>query len=285
MRGTDPGSNHFTNSLSRRLLTCADSAAREAGAILLQWRGRVHPREKSPADLVTEADEAAQQAIEYRLTQEFPDFYFVGEEDSAQTAGATRGTDVARKSNYGWIVDPLDGTTNYVHGMDDFCVSIALRRGGQIMLGVIYDPVRDQLFHAIRGEGAFLSGQRLRVSGATALNQALVAASFSARVLPESPEVQRFLQVLARAQAIRRLGSAALNLAYLADGRLDAYWASSVKLWDVAAGLLCVEEAGGQISSLDGSPLNLDRPCLAVSATSALHADLLRALTLADDGR
>jgi myo-inositol-1(or 4)-monophosphatase len=277
MQTTD-ANDRFPDHLLGGVLDSAESAAREAGAVLLSWRGRVQPREKSPADLVTEADVAAQRTIERRLTAQFPNFYFIGEEGPATARLPTDASPPSARSDCGWIVDPLDGTTNFVHGMDDFCVSVALRYRNEIVAGVIYDPVRDQLFSAGRGRGAYLNGDRLQVSRVAALSDALVAASFAARVPPGSPEVHRFVQVLAHAQAIRRLGSAALNLAYLAAGRLDAYWASSVQLWDVAAGLLCVEEAGGRISSLDGSPLDLDRPWFAAAATGPLHEELLEAL-------
>ncbi len=256
----------------QRWVESAEAAAHEAGQILRQLQGRVSPREKAPADLVTEADLTAQRVIEQRLRSDFPSFYFIGEEgdrdaDRAETATA---------SEFGWIVDPLDGTTNYVHGLDNYCVSIALRHGTQIEVGVIFDPVREQMFRAVRGQGVCLNGERLRVSGTQRLDQAMVAASFSARVPPNSPEVFRFVQVLHRARALRRLGSAALNLAYVAAGKLDAYWATSVNLWDIAAGLLCVEEAGGVITSIDGTPLDLDRPQFLAAASRQLHQELLR---------
>jgi myo-inositol-1(or 4)-monophosphatase len=256
------------------MLAAAEAAARLAGQILVQLQEQVQPREKGPADLVTDADLAAQQAIEERLAKDFPDFYFIGEESTASSATRDIG------SGYGWIVDPLDGTTNYVHGLDNYCVSIALRHGPQIVLGVIFDPVREQLFSAIRGQGAWMNGRRLVVSRTERMDQALVVTSFAARVPPNSPEVTRFVRVLHRCRALRRLGSAALNLGYLAAGKVDAYWATSVKLWDVAAGLLCVEEAGGVVSSIDGSPLNLDDPQFLATATGVLHQQMLAALRL-----
>jgi myo-inositol-1(or 4)-monophosphatase len=251
----------------------AERAAREAGRILRRMQAGISAREKGPADLVTEADLAAQAAIEQILTTEYPSFGFLGEE-SPPTDALSAGRPEAPL----WIVDPLDGTTNYVHGLDNYCVSIALRDRGELVLGLIFDPVRDQVFSAIRGGGAFRDGRPLRTSGTRDLTQALVAASFAAKVPPESPEVARFVQVLHRARAVRRLGSAALNLAYVAAGNLDGYWATSVKIWDIAAGWVLVREAGGVLSGLDGMAPDPARPQFAAAATPELQAELLRTL-------
>ncbi|MCA9150939.1 MAG: inositol monophosphatase, partial [Planctomycetales bacterium] len=147
-------------------------------------------------------------------------------------------------------------------------------------LGVVFDPVREQLFWARRGQGAWLNAQRLQTSSIQCMDGALIAASFAARVPPNSPEVTRFVQVLHTCQAIRRLGSAALNLCYVAAGKLDAYWASSVKTWDVAAGLLLVEEAGGRVTDLAGHPVSLDHPILAAASTAELHREFLATLAI-----
>lgn len=252
----------------------AERAAREAGQLLLTMQSQISARQKGPADLVTDADVASQSLLRERLMGEFPDFRFIGEEDAPDI----RAAQMSDPELPCWIVDPLDGTTNYVHGLEGFCVSIALRDSSGFLIGVIYDPVRDYLFSGRRNAGAFRNGQRLSTSHTRSLSDALVAASFAPRVSPDSPEVQRFVQVLYRAQAVRRLGSAALNLAYVASGNLDAYWATSVKVWDVAAGWVLVREAGGVISSLDGGPVQEDRPQFAASAQSELHEELLRTL-------
>jgi myo-inositol-1(or 4)-monophosphatase len=256
----------------------AEQAAREAGKILLDMQGRIVAREKAPADLVTEADVAAQQRIAEILLEAFPDHGFIGEEDSLPPRRR-------KAAEYTWIVDPLDGTTNYVHGLDNFGVSIALRREsamsaerGSIVAGVVFDPIRDECFTAREHEGAFCNGARLRVSIVNRLDQALVAASLPARVEPDSAEVRRFLAVLYRCQALRRMGSAALNLCYVAAGKLDAYWATSVKTWDVAAGALLVTEAGGTVSSLDGTPFDDRDPKLVACSTPALQLEMLACL-------
>lgn len=252
----------------------AEEAAKAAGQLLLEMQSRVAARQKGPADLVTDADLASQALLRQRLLGAYPDFQFIGEEDDAVSREAA----LAQPSSPCWIVDPLDGTTNYVHGLESFCVSVALRDPDGLAIGVIYDPVRNQLFSGQRGAGAFRNGQRLATSGTRTLADALVAASFAARVAPNSPEVHRFVQVLYRAQAVRRLGSAALNLAYVAAGNLDGYWATSVKLWDVAAGWLLVREAGGTLTALDGGPVDHETPRFAATAHPELHQELLAAL-------
>jgi len=262
------------------LMQTAQRAATTAGAILLDLRGRITAREKGPADLVTEADLAAQAAIRQILCAADPTILFVGEEDTPAERATFAATQTAHAAC--WIVDPLDGTANYVHGLDNYAVSIALCQGPEIVLGVVYDPVRSQMFTARAQGGAYLNGQRLQASGVTRLDAALVAASFAARVPPNSPEVTRFVQVLHQCQAIRRLGSAALNLCYVAAGKLDAYWATSVKSWDIAAGVLLVREAGGVITSIDGTPFDLQRPLLVSAATPTLHAEMLATLRIVD---
>lgn len=252
-----------------------EQAARAGGAVLRRLQGKIQAREKAPADLVTEADLTSQQTIRDLLLAKFPDHGFLGEEDSGEAPISS--------SEYTWIVDPLDGTTNYVHGLDNYCVSVALRHRDEIVVGTVYDPTRDECYSAIRGEGAFLNGQRLTTSDTVQLDKALVAASFPARVQPDSPEVRRFLEVLYRCRALRRLGSAALNLCYVAAGRLDAYWATTVKIWDVAAGTLLVHEAGGIVTALDSSPLDLDRPRFVASSNSSLHAELISVLGLVQE--
>ena len=176
--------------------------------------------------------------------------------------------------------DPLDGTANYVHGMENYAVSIALRRGRDICLGVVYDPRRDEMYAASRGAGATLNGRPLRVSQVTRLAAAMLAASFSPRVAPDSPEITRFVQVLQRCQTLRRVGSAALNLGYVAAGCMDGYWSTSVKAWDVAAGVLLVREAGGLVTAIDGDEFDLCRPDFIAAANGTLHRQLLEALQL-----
>jgi len=246
---------------------CAQ-AARAGGRVLLDWRGRFQFREKAPSDLVTEADLASQHAIKDVVLGAFPEHGFLGEE----------GGEVRSDGQPRWIVDPLDGTMNYVHQLPNYSVSVALEHRGQLVVGAVYDPLLDELFLASAGGGATLNGSAIRVSSCKCLDQGLIAASFSSRVERRSIEVRRFEEVLVQAQGLRRLGSAALNLSYLACGRLDGYWATSVKIWDVAAGLLLLREAGGVVTSIQGQPLDLDRPYFVGAATSELHRELLEVL-------
>ena len=251
----------------------SEEAARAGGKLLLEWADRFGVREKGPADMVTEADLASQQAIRELLIGRFPDHGFLGEEDLGQ---------VTSESGYRWIVDPLDGTMNYVHRVPHYCVSIALERRGKILVGTVYDPVAGDCFTAQAGGGAFLNGQRLRTSDVQQLSQALVVASFPPRVQRNSPELAHFVNVLVQAQGMRRTGSAALNLCYVAAGRFDAFWATETHAWDIAAGMLLVQEAGGLMTNLKGQPVDLDQPRFLATATPELHAELLRVLQQAD---
>jgi myo-inositol-1(or 4)-monophosphatase len=233
---------------------------------LLSWVGRHDVREKGPSDLVTEADFASQDAVRKVILEAFPTHQFVSEEGEG---------DEDLLDEFCWIVDPLDGTTNYVHQMPHYAVSVALAQHGSPTVGVVYDPVRDECFAAQRGRGATLNGRAIRVSRVNKLADALVAASFAAKVEPGSPEVTQFLAALSQCQAVRRTGSAALNLCYLAAGRFDVFWALSTKAWDVAAGALLVEEAGGLITHYGGQPFELARPHPVASATREVHAAFL----------
>jgi myo-inositol-1(or 4)-monophosphatase len=250
-------------------------AARAGGEVLLSWRDRFSTREKGPRDLVTDADLAAQQAIETILLGAFPDHDFLGEEGQP-------GRNSQRRSPYRWIVDPLDGTANYVHKLQSFAVSIALENDGKIVLGVIYDPIAGDLFHAEAGRGAFLNGQPLTTSGCSSTDAAMVAVSFPPMVTRDSIEIRRFVEAIVECQSVRRLGSAALNLAYLAAGRLDAYWATSVKNWDIAAGILLVREAGGIVTHIGGGELDLEDPKFLASASRSLHEQILQLLAAAE---
>ncbi len=253
-------------------------AARAGGEVLLSWRDRFSIREKGPRDLVTEADFASQRAIQAILLGAFPDHEFLGEESDPSPPGQRSNA----PSSYRWIVDPLDGTANYAHQLQSFAVSIALAHHGEVILGVVYDPVSGELFDAQAGKGAFLNGQPLATSGCQSAEMAMIAVSFPPLVTRDSIEIRRFIEALIACQSVRRLGSAALNLAYLAAGRLDAYWATSVKNWDVAAGILLVREAGGLVTHISGGQLDLEDPQFLASAGRPLHEQLLGLLAAAE---
>ncbi|HEV2968959.1 MAG TPA: inositol monophosphatase family protein [Pirellulales bacterium] len=260
-------------------LAICEQAARAGGAVLLEWADRFSVREKAPSDLVTEADIASQEVVRSILLTAFPDHDFLSEEDPVLPAIAGQARDSARPAGqlngrYRWIVDPLDGTTNYVHHVPEFAVSIALEQAGEVLVGCVFNPVAGECFTAVQGGGAFLNGRRLAVSQATELSHALVAASFPPKVEPGSRVLKDFAEVIVACQSVRRTGSAALNLCYVAAGRFDAYWARETKIWDVAAGSLLIREAGGLITGLDGAPFHLDRPQFISAATEHLHRQL-----------
>jgi myo-inositol-1(or 4)-monophosphatase len=229
-------------------LALATWLARQAGAIQRQrYETALEVRTKSASiDLVTEVDHACEQLIVETLAGERPEDAVVAEEG--------RGDDRAG-ARWRWIIDPLDGTTNYAHGYPRFCVSIGVECEGRRELGVVYDPLLDELYCAVRGRGATLNGRPLQVSAETDIANALVATGFAydVRLSPED-NLDHFATVVKTARAVRRDGSAALDLCYVAAGRFDGFWELKLHAWDVAAGLLIVEEAGGRTSDLAGGP-------------------------------
>ena len=261
----------------QRQLEVAIQAARRGADELMQRRLSRQVSEKSPRDLVTDADLASQTAIRQVLSQAFPSHAFVGEEQGAgEPPAEIRGGQAGAPAC--WIVDPLDGTVNYVHGLAGFAVSIGLLAAGRLQVGVVYDPVADEMFTATAGGGARLNGTALQSSRCDRLSDALLACSFPPGARRDAPEVRQFAVVLERAQSLRRLGSCALNLCYVAAGRLDGYWATSVKSWDVAAGVLIAREAGATVTAVDGSPLDIWNPRFAAAASEPLRRDLVDVL-------
>ena len=210
-----------------------EQAARAGGAVVSDWVGRIAVRKKGHADLVTQADLASQEAVRHIVLGAFPDHTLLGEEDSPQQT-ATPSTATPR-AEYRWIVDPLDGTTNYVHQVPHYAVSLALEHRGKVLVGTVYDPTSDECFTATAGQGARLNGQPIATSPVTDLSEALAASGFPNQVLPDSPDLLVFLEALWQCQAVRRTGCASLNLCYVAAGRFDVCWAYSTKIWDVAA--------------------------------------------------
>jgi myo-inositol-1(or 4)-monophosphatase len=254
----------------QEFLTVAEEAGCVAGRILLDWAGRFTVSEKGPADLVTEADLASQAAIHQILHERFPEHGFLGEEGLSTAPGA---------GDFRWIIDPLDGTSNYVHRFPYYAVSIGLECRGELVAGVIYDPTRDEMFSAARGQGAKLNGQPIRSSRFAPLNKAMVIASFPPGVAADSEPIKRFLNVLPHAQTIHRSGSAALNLAYVAAGRLDGFWSTSLKPWDVAAGAAIVAEAGGRVTRMDGKQLDIRIADLLCTNGTGIHGELIALLS------
>ena len=251
----------------KEFLGAAVQIARQAGALLLPYfHRRVAIEYKGDADLVTEADRASEAFILERLRAYFPDHAVVAEESGSHGAA----------SRYRWYVDPLDGTTNFAHGFPIFAVSIALEQDGEGIVGVIYDPTRDELFEAEKGGGARLNGEPLRVSRVSRLAEALVTTGFPSRKRHKNPNIHLYHQLNMQSHGVRRPGSAALDLAYVAAGRMDGFWEIHLAPWDLAAGKLLVAEAGGCVTDLLGQPHRLDSPSI-LASNRLLYDQLLAA--------
>ena len=246
--------------------------ARDAGAILVDRLGRAQVSNKGDIDLVTEADLASEQLIIERIKSHYPRHAILAEESGDTAAIAAAGA-----SEWKWIVDPLDGTTNYAHGYPCFCVSIALERAGKIEVAVIYDPSRDEMFAAERGQGALLNERRLRVSDVDDLNRAMLCTGFPYNVRERPNFARHFAKFTMEAQAVRRDGSAALDLAYLASGRFDGFWEEGLNAWDVAAGVLLIEEAGGRVTDFSGGALDIYKPKV-LASNGLIHEHMMRVL-------
>jgi myo-inositol-1(or 4)-monophosphatase len=252
-------------------LDAATEAARRAAAILEDWRRRFSVREKARFDLVTDADLASQQAIREYLGRRYPGHAFVGEEDKA--TNVRPGADAPPT----WIVDPLDGTTNYVHDCPFYCVSVGFQVAGELVVGVVFDPRRDELFTAAQGMGAWLGTQRLATSTVTRLEDALLSTGFPPDMQGQERLLEWWRYFSLRTHSIRRTGSTALNLAYIAAGRFDGFWAFDNHAWDVAGGVVLIREAGGMVTHTDGRPLDAFSPD-GLASNGSLHPLLLECL-------
>ena len=253
-------------------LATAIDAVKRAGEIQRGALGgafQIH--KKGTIDLVTEVDLAVERMIRALIAERHPGHDILAEELGGPT-GDTR-------SRYCWIVDPIDGTTNFAHGLPLFCCTVALEVDGRLEVGAIYDPTRDELFTAERGKGAFLNGTRLQVSQTQLLIDSLLVTGFPYAVQDKMTElVGLFAAFLGQARAVRRLGSAALDICYVACGRVDGFWEQGLNAWDIAAGVLLVEEAGGRVTALDGGPFNL-RSGLILATNGPIHDAMLRVVS------
>jgi myo-inositol-1(or 4)-monophosphatase len=261
--------------LRSALLNVMVGAARKAGRALKRDFGEVEKLQvslKGPANFVTAADRRAEEILYQELTRARPGYGFLGEE-----GGRREGAD----KTHTWIVDPLDGTSNFLHGIPQFAVSVALEREGTVVAGVVYNPANDELYTGERGKGAFLNDQRLRVAGRQRLVDGVVACALPHHGKGDLALFRKeFAAVQDKVAGLRRFGAAALDLAWIAAGRLDAYWERDISPWDMAAGLLLVREAGGFVTDIDGGDAMLTKGHIA-AGNETMHRELLRLLKAA----
>jgi myo-inositol-1(or 4)-monophosphatase len=247
-------------------LEMAVEIAREAGALLANYfERRIGYQLKGEFDLVTEADRASEKLIVERLRSYFPTHAILAEEGGGHESS----------SDYRWYVDPLDGTTNFAHGFPMFNVTLGLERAGEAIAGVVYDPVRQEMFSAERGAGAYLNGRRIHVSTARDLGVSLASTGFPSRKRSNDINIHFYYQIAMASHGVRRTGSAAIDLAYVASGRLDFFWEFGLNPWDMAAGILLVEEAGGRISEMKGAPHRLTESKHLLADNGLLHDQVL----------
>jgi myo-inositol-1(or 4)-monophosphatase len=240
------------------MLEQAKQAAVAAGKLIRNHAGKaksVQSKSGQETNLVTELDREAESIIIKTLLARYPDHDVLAEESGSHN----------HASDYRWVIDPIDGTTNFASGLPIFCVSIGLEYKNNVVLGAIYDPTRDELFTAERGKGAFLNGYPIRVSTTSSLIESVLVTGFAYNVSSTRENIDHFENFLLAARAVRRLGSAALDLCYVAAGRLDGYWEMSLNPWDMAAGVLLVEEAGGKYTDLEGRPSTIHNKKILVS--------------------
>jgi myo-inositol-1(or 4)-monophosphatase len=269
-------SNHLVTTVSGKSpVAVAVNTAAKAGEWIKSKLGSYEQLQlkTSAQDLVTEVDKGAEQLIRRLITTYFPDHAILGEEGVAPGAEASKeAIERMKDEEYLWIIDPIDGTTNFVHGFPFFCVSIALAHRGELIAGVIYDPLRDELFVGEKGKGAYVKGRQLRVSREQQLSHSLLASGFPPGESEENR--QRLVEIVPKVRNLRTTGSAALHLAYVAAGRISGFWEHNLNVWDLAAGILLVQEAGGRVTDMQGNPYTL--AVRDVAATNGhIHQELL----------
>lgn len=255
--------------MKKEICEYAKKLALEAGEILKRKFGKVRRINfKGEINIVTEADCISQEYIKKSIKEKYPDHSILSEED----------LEIKSSAPFRWIVDPLDGTTNFAHGLPIFAVSIAVEYEGEIFTGVVYNPISKELFWAERGEGAFLGKRRIKVSETNSLSKALLATGFPYDIREDSNNnLNHFSNFALKAQAIRRLGAAALDLCYVACGRFDGFWELKLFPWDVAAGILIVEEAGGKITDFKGFPTDIYSKEI-VASNGKIHNEMIKVL-------
>jgi myo-inositol-1(or 4)-monophosphatase len=258
-------------------LDAAREAARRAAVVLEHWRSRFQVREKGRFDLVTDADVESQRTIREYLSGRYPHHAHLGEEDKGPKLRP--GPDAPPT----WIVDPIDGTTNYVHDCPLYCVSIGLQVAGELVVGVVLDPSRNEMFAAAKGLGAWVNERRLQTSKVDSLDRALLATGFPPDLIGQEKTLEWWRQLSLKTQSLRRTGSTALNMAYVAAGRFDGYWAFDNHVWDVAGATVLIREAGGTLTNVDGSEYDAYTPD-ALASNGPLHSVLLEFFRKGLDG-
>jgi len=249
-------------------LETAVEIAREAGALVANYHQRHIPFEtKGEFDLVTEADRSSEKLIVERLRSHFPAHAIVAEEGGGHESA----------SEYRWFIDPLDGTTNFAHRFPMFCISMGLERAGELIAGVVFDPIHGELFTAERGTGAFLNNHRIHVSAVARVSDSLASTGFPNRKRHHNINIHFYYQLAMASHGVRRTGSAALDLAFVAAGRLDFFWEFGLKPWDMAAGALLVQEAGGRAADMTGAPLVVSTSDHLLADNALLHDEILSA--------
>lgn len=256
--------------MTQPTLADLERLARQAGQILFDSYEKDHQVDfKGVIDLVTEVDHASEKFLIDEINHQFPGHSFLAEESGASQT----------QSEHLWIIDPLDGTVNYAHGVPLFCVSIAYSYNGQVLLGAVFDPMRNEMFSAERSKGAWVNGRALKVNSVEELQKSLMVTGFPYDSWHSSPSNFDYFAKLGRmTQGVRRLGSAALDLCYIAAGRLDGFWELSLKAWDIAAAGLIAEQAGALVTNIKGKADYLSPPQSVVAANPVLHAKLLEQL-------
>jgi myo-inositol-1(or 4)-monophosphatase len=253
------------------MLNFAIETARDAGQILIEKYGRkINISKKGEINLVTEADLASEELIIERIQSYYPKHSILAEE-------AGNAVVIGGDNTWKWIIDPLDGTTNFAHGYPCFCVTLALEHDTEIVLGVTFDPTRNELFAAERGHGASLNGKPIRVSETEALSEALIVTGFPYDFKRRDDFARHLTRFLVESRGVRRDGSAAIDMAYVACGRFDGFWEEGLNPWDMAAGLLLIEEAGGQVSGYKGANFNIYEPPI-VASNGLIHSQMLDVL-------
>lgn len=253
------------------MLNFAIETAREAGQILLEKFGRkIGVFKKGDINLVTEADLASEKLIIEKIKTYYPKHSILAEESGDAVI-------IGGDNKWKWVIDPLDGTTNFAHGYPCFCVTIALEHNGEIVIGATFDPTRNEMFSAEKGSGAFLNNREIRVSDAEKLSESLIVTGFPYDFKQKENFAKHLNDFLLKSRGVRRDGAAAIDMAYVACGRFDGFWEEGLNAWDVAAGKLFVEEAGGKVTYYDGTPFSIYAPPICAS-NGLIHGEMLEVL-------